>query len=109
MVAPLSTTASRAPGSGPPWSGRPLARFPIKGFLWYQGESNGGEGDSYRHKMQALVGGWRKAWGREDLPFYFVQLASFQNPTDDPAGGDGWARLREHSVRPSPSQTPAWR
>jgi sialate O-acetylesterase len=73
----------------------PLARFPIKGFLWYQGESNGGEGDSYRHKMQALVGGWRNAWGREDLPFYFVQLASFQNPTDDPAGGDGWARLRE--------------
>lgn len=87
----------------------PLARFPIKGFLWYQGESNGGEGDSYRHKMQALVGGWRKAWGREDLPFYFVQLASFQNPTDDPAGGDGWARLREPSVRPSPSQRPAWR
>ena len=73
----------------------PLARFPVRGFLWYQGESNGGEGDSYRHKMQALVGGWRKAWGRDDLPFYFVQLASFQNPTDDPAGGDGWARLRE--------------
>lgn len=39
----------------------PLTRFPVKGFLWYQGESNGGEGDSYRHKMQALVGGWRKA------------------------------------------------
>lgn len=73
----------------------PLARFPVKGFLWYQGESNGGEGDSYRQKMQALVGGWRKAWGHDDLPFYFVQLASFQNPTDDPAGGDGWARLRE--------------
>ena len=73
----------------------PLARFPIKGFLWYQGESNGGEGDSYRQKMEALVGGWRRTWGRDDLPFYFVQLASFQNPSDDPAGGDGWARLRE--------------
>lgn len=73
----------------------PLARFPIKGFLWYQGESNGGEGDSYRHKMHALVRGWRQAWGRDDLPFYFVQLASFQNPSDDPAGGDGWARVRE--------------
>jgi sialate O-acetylesterase len=73
----------------------PLARFPVKGFLWYQGESNGGEGDSYRQKMEALVGGWRRTWGRDDIPFYFVQLASFQNPSDDPAGGDGWARLRE--------------
>lgn len=73
----------------------PLARFPIKGFLWYQGESNGGEGESYRQKMQALVRGWRKVWHDDDLPFYFVQLASFQNPTDDPAGGDGWAKLRE--------------
>ena len=73
----------------------PVVRFPIKGFLWYQGESNGNEGDSYHHKMQALVKGWRKAWGRDDLPFYFVQLASFQEPTDNPAGGDGWAKLRE--------------
>lgn len=73
----------------------PLIRFPVKGFLWYQGESNGGEGDSYRHKMHALVKGWRKAWGRDDLPFYFVQLASYQNPTDNPAGGDGWAKIRE--------------
>jgi len=73
----------------------PLARFPIKGFLWYQGESNGGEGESYHQKMQALVRGWRKVWRDDDLPFYFVQLASFQKPTDDPAGGDGWAKLRE--------------
>jgi sialate O-acetylesterase len=73
----------------------PLIRLPVKGFLWYQGEANGGEGDSYRHKMHALVKGWRKAWGNDDLPFYFVQLASFQDPTDNPAGGDGWAKLRE--------------
>lgn len=73
----------------------PVVRLPIRGFLWYQGESNGSEGDSYRHKMHALVKGWRKAWGSDDLPFYFVQLASFQDPTDNPAGGDGWAKVRE--------------
>ena len=73
----------------------PLTRFPIKGALWYQGESNGGEGESYYHKMRALVSGWRQAWNLGDFPFYFVQLASWQNPNENPAGGDGWARLRE--------------
>ncbi len=73
----------------------PIVLFPIKGAIWYQGESNGKEGDSYLHKMQALIGGWRKVWNQPDMPFYFVQLASYQKPTDAPAGGDGWAHLRE--------------
>lgn len=80
----------------------PIVRFPIKGTIWYQGESNGGEGESYLHKMEALVGGWRKVWGQPEMPFYFVQLASYQKPTDNPAGGDGWAKLREaqrHALR----------
>ena len=72
----------------------PLVRFPIKGALWYQGESNGGEGDGYCDKMRALIGGWRKQWGGGDFPFYFVQLANFQGANENPAGGDGWARVR---------------
>jgi sialate O-acetylesterase len=44
--------------------------------------------------MQALVGGWRQLWGQGDFPFYFVQLAAFQQPNPDPAGGEGWARVR---------------
>ncbi|MFT5108488.1 MAG: sialate O-acetylesterase [Verrucomicrobiales bacterium] len=96
---------SPAPGMPVPpvrgWSGmynamiHPLAKFPIKGALWYQGESNGGEGQTYYNKMHALVGGWRKAWGQGDFPFHWVQLANFQNPIEDPAGGNGWAKLRE--------------
>lgn len=62
--------------------------------MWYQGEANGGEGEGYYHKMRALVAGWRKAWNQGDFPFYFVQLASYQCPSDKPEGGDGWARLR---------------
>jgi sialate O-acetylesterase len=73
----------------------PIVRFPIKGVIWYQGESNGAEGESYFHKMRALVEGWRKVWDQPEMPFYFVQLASYQKPTDAPAGGDGWAKLRE--------------
>ena len=78
---------------------QPLVRLPIKGALWYQGESNGAEGDSYFEKMLALISGWRKQWGLGDFPFYFVQLANFQAPSVDPAGGNGWARLREAQTK----------
>jgi sialate O-acetylesterase len=77
----------------------PIVRSPIKGALWYQGESNGGEGDSYYDKMRALIGGWRKQWGQGDFPFYYVQLANFQGVTEDPAGGNGWAKLREAQTK----------
>ncbi len=72
----------------------PLTCFAIKGALWYQGESNGNEGISYFHKQRALIGGWRRAWNQGEFPFYFVQLAAFQRPTDDPKGGNGWAMCR---------------
>lgn len=73
----------------------PLIPFAIRGAIWYQGESNGGEGDSYFQKKQALIGGWRELWGQGDFPFYFVQLASFTGANNNPAGGDGFARIRE--------------
>ncbi len=72
----------------------PLVPFAMRGGIWYQGESNGNEGESYYHKTQALVNGWRKLFN-PDLAFYWVQLADFQKPNDDPAGGNGWAKLRE--------------
>ncbi len=72
----------------------PLAPFAMRGAIWYQGESNGGEGESYYHKTVALVEGWRKLFNPE-LAFYWVQLADFQAPNNDPAGGNGWAKLRE--------------
>ena len=72
----------------------PLAPFAMKGGIWYQGESNGGEGESYYHKKKALVNGWRKLFN-PNLAFYWVQLADFRNPTEDPAGGKGWSKLRE--------------
>ncbi len=72
----------------------PLAPFAMRGAIWYQGESNGGEGESYYHKTQALVNGWRELFN-PDLAFYWVQLANFQKPNDNPEGGDGWAKVRE--------------
>ena len=55
----------------------PLVPFAIRGALWYQGESNNGEGMLYTEKMKALIGGWRKVWEMPEMPFYFVQLAPF--------------------------------
>lgn len=72
----------------------PLAPFAMRGAIWYQGESNGNEGESYYHKKRALVNGWRELFN-PDLGFYWVQLANWKTPNEDPAGGDGWARIRE--------------
>jgi len=75
--------------------GAVVVPYAIKGSLWYQGESNGSEGESYFWKTKALHEGWQKVWGQGEFPFYFVQLASFRKPNPDPAGGDGWAKVRE--------------
>ncbi|HTN19925.1 MAG TPA: sialate O-acetylesterase [Pelobium sp.] len=57
----------------------PLIPFALKGFLWYQGESNCFLRDrvNYTYKMKTLIDGWRKDWG-EELPFYYVQIAPFE-------------------------------
>lgn len=55
----------------------PLAPFALRGFTWYQGESNNGEGMAYYHKTRALVNGWRKAFRNSEAPFLLVQLAPF--------------------------------
>ncbi len=73
----------------------PLKPISVRGAIWYQGESNGNEGESYYHKMRALIQGWRMVFENDELAFGFVQLADFRKPTDNPAGGDGWAKLRE--------------
>ena len=42
---------------------------------------------------------WRRFFGDPALPFYYVQLAAWLAPTDDPAGGDGWALFRDAQRR----------
>ncbi len=61
-----------------------LVGFPIRGAIWYQGESNHGEGMLYFEKKKALVNGWRKLWGLGDFPFYYVQIAPFQYGAENP-------------------------
>ena len=55
----------------------PIAPMTLRGFLWYQGETNliGGDTDIYTEKMRLLVEGWRKAWDDSLLPVYYVQIS----------------------------------
>jgi sialate O-acetylesterase len=62
----------------------PLVPFAIKGAIWYQGESNNGEGMLYYEKMKALIAGWRTVWNNPDMPFLYVQLAPYNYGPNDP-------------------------
>ena len=61
----------------------PLLSFPIKGVLWYQGESNSLEAarvSEYKALMQLLISSYREGWHQQRLPFYWVQLSSIDTP-----------------------------
>jgi sialate O-acetylesterase len=62
----------------------PFTPFAIRGSLWYQGESNHGDGMLYVDKTKALLAGWRLKWERPDLPYYFVQIAPHQYGSENP-------------------------
>ncbi|MBB5352125.1 sialate O-acetylesterase [Haloferula luteola] len=53
----------------------PLPPFPIKGVLWYQGESNNPHPALYRQLLPNLIADWRDQWKQPDMPFLVVQIA----------------------------------
>ncbi|MFT5386690.1 MAG: sialate O-acetylesterase [Saprospiraceae bacterium] len=78
----------------------PIIKFPIKGAIWYQGESNAGFEDAknYQEQFPAMISDWRKLWKCGDFPFLWVQLANWQQAETEPSD-HGWARLREAQSR----------
>ena len=73
----------------------PLIPFGIRGAIWYQGEANAGRAYQYRKAFPLMITDWRKRWNEGDFPFYFVQLASFNEANGDSEHGSTWAELRE--------------
>lgn len=73
----------------------PLAGMPLKGVLWYQGESNAGGEDAlqYAELFPTMINQWRAHFAQVDLPFYWVQLANYLAPQTAPDEA-GWAVLR---------------
>ena len=70
----------------------PMINFPIRGVIWYQGESNAWGSSYYTALMDSLISSWRKDWGYK-FPFYTVQLAAYQTPAEFQENSN-WAALR---------------
>ena len=79
----------------------PLLQFPIKGVIWYQGESNAGsvtDATKYANLFKHMIIDWRNRWDVGDFPFLYVQLANFMSPDAEPAESN-WALLRESQTK----------
>ena len=59
----------------------PIASYPLRGVIWYQGESNAHNVELFETQFPALVSSWRRAWNDDTLPFHFVQLSSIARPS----------------------------
>jgi sialate O-acetylesterase len=71
----------------------PCVGFPMRGVIWYQGESITGPRELFPLWNETLVRDWRELWGH-DFPFYFCQLAAHKTPPDQP-GPSSIAEVRE--------------
>jgi sialate O-acetylesterase len=74
----------------------PLTPFPIRGALWYQGESNAGPERAtwYSRLFATMITDWRRAWGQGDFPFVFVQLANYKTGPQSM-----WPELRDQQTQ----------
>lgn len=55
----------------------PCRKYTIKGFLWYQGESNVRSSATYAERLATMVEHWRTLWGQGTIPFYYVEIAPY--------------------------------
>jgi len=76
----------------------PMVNYTLKGWVWYQGESNSNRANEYKSALSTLFGEWRKLWGQGELPFLFVQLPDFLEPKNEPSDGD-WATMRDQQLK----------
>ncbi len=75
----------------------PEINYAIKGFCWYQGESNAGQPAEYASLLPALIADWRGKWQQGELPFLYVQLPGFMDYSYQPSESS-WAVLRESQL-----------
>ncbi|SDE23255.1 GDSL-type esterase/lipase family protein [Pedobacter soli] len=57
-----------------------ITAFPIKGVIWYHGESNAHNVELFSHEFPLLVKSWRIKWN-DNFPFYYVQLSAIDRPS----------------------------
>ena len=62
----------------------PCTEIPVKGFVWYQGESNTGRCGEYKALFESFENGLRKLWKEDTLPVFFIKLPEFDNSNYEP-------------------------
>ena len=80
----------------------PLIGLSIKGFIWYQGETNYDRANTYTEMFATLVNGWRQNWNQKDtIPFYYCQIAPYDYSLVTAKGKDviNSAYLREAQLK----------
>lgn len=55
----------------------PISGLGMKGFIWYQGESNVERADQYAALFGHFITSLRKEWNQGEFPFYFCQIAPY--------------------------------
>lgn len=69
----------------------PLGPVGLKGVVWYQGEGNASNPETYPAKLSAVIRGWRKQFDNAELPFLVVQLPDYLPDW----GGVYWQWMRD--------------
>ena len=72
---------------------RRICPYSLRGFLYYQGESDDSRPDCYETLLTALITKWRNDFGDDELPFLYVQLPMFR--VSDEPDYKHWCKIRE--------------
>lgn len=76
----------------------PAINYAIKGFLWYQGETNAGQPKEYAKLLPSLINDWRLKWGLGNIPFLYAQLPNYMEVDYAPVESD-WAQMRQSQLK----------
>ncbi|WP_342648165.1 sialate O-acetylesterase [Mucilaginibacter sp. CSA2-8R] len=77
---------------------KPAVDYGVKGFVWYQGESNAGNAKEYNSLLRALISDWRTQWHNAALPFIVIQLPNYGDTEYSPVESQ-WAELRDGQLK----------
>lgn len=80
----------------------PVAKYTVKGMVWYQGESNVTTYKLYSKLFPEMVKDWRSKLGSNDLPFYYVQIAPFDYKDSEAIGSALFREVQEKALADIP-------
>jgi sialate O-acetylesterase len=73
----------------------PITPASIRGVIWYQGEQDSSQAESYRTGFPTMIRDWRQRFRNPELPFLYVQISTINASTEQPQERSAWAELRE--------------